>query len=147
MQLPKNAFEDCCSWSDDSYTRNCIFNCENFELILLCWEKGQITPIHDHDDKDCWVKVIRGQFEETIYKEDAAGELRKIKSTVSEVNAVSYMTCKMGCHSLENLSNERSLTLHLYAKPIRKCNIFDEDSGEFVSKNMVYDTVSNLVPH
>jgi cysteine dioxygenase len=50
----------------------------------------------------------------------------------------------MGFHRLENLSKERSMSLHLYAKPIRDCNIFDEDSMKFVHKKMTYNTVSEF---
>ena len=53
IKLSKSAFKDCSSWSDESYTRNCIVENEKFELILLCWEKGQITPIHDHGGEEC----------------------------------------------------------------------------------------------
>jgi cysteine dioxygenase len=50
----------------------------------------------------------------------------------------------MGFHRLENASSQRSMSLHLYAKPIRDCQIFDEDSKKFAPKKMVYDTVSEL---
>jgi cysteine dioxygenase len=51
----------------------------------------------------------------------------------------------MGFHSLENLSKKRSMSLHLYAKPIRNCNTFDENLQKFVCKDLTYDTVSELV--
>ena len=50
----------------------------------------------------------------------------------------------MGCHSLENLSTGRSLSLHLYAKPIKTCKAYDEELGSFVSKKLVYNTISDL---
>ena len=66
--LSKSDFEKYCSWSKKCYTRNHIVKNEDFELILLCWEKGQITPIHDHGGEECWVKIIDGEFRENIYK-------------------------------------------------------------------------------
>lgn len=141
IELPLVAFEHCCSWSDETYTRNCIFENEKFELILLCWEKGQFTPIHDHGGEECWVKVVQGELREVIYKENAAGELNEVKSTISKAGEISYMVDFIGYHSLENLSDRRSMSLHLYAKPIRNCNIFDENSNKFVNKDLIYDTV------
>ena len=73
---------------------------------------------------------------------DETGELKTVKSSLSKTGDISYMIDFMGCHCLENLSNERSMTLHLYAKPIRNCNVFDEVSGKFVNKEMVYHTVA-----
>ena len=72
VAIPEAAFEDFCSWSEDCYTRNCIFENEKFELILLCWEKDQITPIHDHGGEECWVKVINGTLKETLYKQETS---------------------------------------------------------------------------
>lgn len=114
-------------------------------MILLCWEKGQITPIHDHGGEECWVKVIQGEFREVISKMDKGGELNVVKSTISKSDDISYMIDFMGFHSLENMSNKRSMSLHLYAKPIRNCNLFDEKTGKFVNKDLVYDTVSSFL--
>jgi len=138
--LPSSAFEHFVSWSSECYTRNCIVENEKFELILLCWEKGQMTPIHDHGGEECWVKIIQGEFTETIYKMDKTGELNTVKSSISETGDISYMIDFMGCHRLENRHNKRSMSLHLYAKPIRSCQLFDENSRTFVRKNMSYDT-------
>jgi len=143
IQIPSNAFKEYCSWSDEVYTRNCIVNTEKFELILLCWEPGQITPIHDHGGEECWVKVIQGEFREMIYKVDAVGKLDTIDSMDSSVGKVTYMIDFMGFHSLENRSNTRSLSLHLYAKPIRTCNAFDVASGKFMPKSMGYNTTAD----
>lgn len=143
IQIPSSAFKEYCTWSDDLYTRNCIVNTEKFELILLCWEPGQITPIHDHGGEECWVKVIQGEFRETIYKVDAIGKLDAIDSVTSSAGGVSYMIDFMGYHSLENRSNTRSMTMHLYAKPIRTCNAFDADLGKFIPKSMGYNTTAN----
>jgi cysteine dioxygenase len=49
----------------------------------------------------------------------------------------------MGFHSLENISNKKSMSLHLYAKPIRNCKVFDEDSKGFVNKEMSYHTTAS----
>ncbi|MFT4680165.1 MAG: cysteine dioxygenase [Flavobacteriales bacterium] len=145
MNLPISDFEPFCSWSGECYTRNCIVENERFELILLCWEEGQKTAIHDHGGEECWVKFIQGEFEETIYKLDEAGNLNKTKSTISETDDISYMIDFMGCHRLENQSGSRAMSLHLYAKPIRNCKIFDENSKEFVRKELSYSTVSEMM--
>lgn len=144
IKIPISFFENFCSWSNESYTRNCIVENEKFELLLLCWEKGQKTPIHYHGNEECWVKIIEGEFRETLYNVDDAAELKTVKSTTLKTGDTSYMIDFMGCHRLESLSNTRSMSLHLYAKPIRNCKIFDENSRKFVSKELVYNTVSEL---
>ena len=103
-----------------------------------------MTPIHDHGGEECWVKIIHGEFKETIYKLDEAGELKTVKSVTAKTGDITYMIDFMGCHRLENIHSERSLSLHLYAKPIRNCQLFDENSKTFVSKNMSYDTCMGI---
>lgn len=145
VNIPLSEFENYASWSDECYTRNCIINNEKFELILLCWEAGQITPVHDHGGEECWVKVIEGEFEETIYRMNDANELTEIKSAVSQKNGITYMIDFMGFHSLKNISDQRSCSLHLYAKPIRSCNSYDDESGELVHRELSYDTVPESI--
>lgn len=145
MEVPISTFENYCSWSSNSYTRNCIVDNEKFELILLCWEKGQVTPIHDHGGEECWVRIIEGDFKETIYEENEFGELSAVKSTIARTGDITYMIDFMGFHSLENLSNKRSMSLHLYAKPIRNCKVFDKNSKKFITRNLVYNTVGGQI--
>lgn len=141
-KIPVSSFDTYCSWADDSYTRNCIIDDENFELILLCWNKGQVTPIHDHGGEECWVKIIEGEFKETIFEESPNGGVKALRSSISKANDITYMIDFMGFHSLENISTKRSMSLHLYAKPIRTCKAYDMELGEFVSRDLEYDTIS-----
>jgi len=78
-----------------------------------------------------------------MYKENEAGELNSVKTTVSKEGKVTYMKDFMGFHTLENLSNKKSMSLHLYAKPIRKCRVFDEKLNTFVTKKLEYDTIAS----
>ncbi len=58
LDLPLDELRAKGTWSQDHYTRNCIFENENFELILLCWEAGQATPVHDHGGEECFNQAI-----------------------------------------------------------------------------------------
>ena len=147
IDIPIHDFKPFASWSQECYTRNCIVDTEEFELILLCWEKGQVTPIHDHGGEECWVRIIQGEFKETIYQLDANKEMQAIRSTQSKAGNTTYMVDFMGCHRLENLSNSRSISLHLYAKPIRNCQLFDEETKTFVRKDLVYNTINETMVH
>ncbi|EAR11932.1 hypothetical protein PI23P_11382 [Polaribacter irgensii 23-P] len=140
IKFTPTILEKYASWSDTCYTRNCIVDTEKYELILICWCAGQATPIHDHDGEECWVKVISGAFKETIYKADDIGILQFERMGISNVNEVTYMKDFMGFHTLENISGEKCMSLHLYAKPIRKCRVFDVESETFADKQLGYDT-------
>ena len=141
MQLPISEFEKHATWSDTCYTRNCIVENENFELILICWQEGQVTAIHDHGGEECWVYIIDGEFREKVYKENENGKLEVIKTSDSKSGDITYMIDFMGFHNLENRSNKKSMSLHLYAKPIKNCNVYDSEKKAFVRKELSYDNV------
>lgn len=126
-------------FSDNCYTRNCIAHNEKFELMLLCWYPKQATPIHDHGGEECWVKIIEGEFSETIYQETSDGKLKPVSKTNAHPGDITYMIDFMGYHNLKNESNKQSLSLHLYAKPIGSCNVFNEETQSFYRKQLAYD--------
>lgn len=142
LAIPLAALDGVATWCQDSYTRNCIVENEAYELILICWEEGQSTPIHDHGGEECWVCPLKGAFKETIYKESPTGELEIEREKTVKKGEVTYMIDFMGFHKLENGADARNLTLHLYAKPIRSCRVFDAEKSGFVTKQMSYHTVS-----
>lgn len=144
LNLPITEFEKYATWSNTCYTRNCIVENENFELILICWENEQSTPVHDHGGEECWVRFLKGEFKENIYKENDEGQLDIVKTTRTQSGDISYMVDFMGYHNLENLSNKRSMSLHLYAKPIKDCNVYDVKRNKFVRKELSYDTLEGI---
>lgn len=51
-----------------NYTRNLIStDNETFTLILMCWNSGKESPIHDHPCDGCWMRVCEGSVQEKRY--------------------------------------------------------------------------------
>ncbi len=140
IDIDASEFEKYNYWCDDSYTRNCIERTETFELMLLCWNNKQTTPIHDHGGEKCWVYQIKGTVDELRYKENENGKLEVTQRMFLKPGSLTYMDDSMGYHTLENNNDEKALTLHLYMNPIDKCDIFNEDTQSFENKKMAYDT-------
>ena len=60
--------------------------------MLLCWEKGQKSPIHDHSGSNCWVKVLDGQVEESLYDLAEDGVTTKLRSVrTCDPGAIAYI--------------------------------------------------------
>ena len=133
------------SWSREKYTRNCIYRDEAFELILLCWEEGQQTTIHNHGGEECWLYVLNGEVEEHNFIQNNDGSLTQLNTEILKPNQVSYINDKIGLHRLGNSAVGRTMSLHLYAKPIDSCDYYDETRGAFVSKELSYDTEVCLI--
>ena len=131
------------TWKEGCYTRNCLAKTDAYELILLCWEPGARTAVHDHGGEDCWVYQLEGTMSESRYKVDETGTLVETQQMDLKPGKLTYMNDRMGYHSISNLSDERALTLHLYASPIASCNVYNEKQGQFQSKELFYDTFLN----
>ena len=136
------AFE---SWSSKKYTRNCLYRNQDFELILICWEKGQETAIHGHDGENCWVCLLEGELEEVFYTIDTHNYLREDQSQKLLPKQISFMNDNIGFHQLKNSNPGTSKSLHVYAKPIKNCRSYDKSKGYFVKRKLSYDTFSQLI--
>lgn len=142
--IPKEDFEEYQFYSEEHYTRNCIKRTDDYELILLCWEEGQETPIHCHNDQECWVHIVKGEFKEKRYEEKKGNLILDHEMTLGE-KRVSYMNDDMGYHSLENSHDGRSISLHLYMDPIEECKIYNEDKGDFEVVELEYYSYSGVL--
>ena len=71
-------------WSEKFYTRNLIYKDERFELMALCWDKGQVSRIHNHADQMCWMTVpvgrLRGQNFSVVEIDEAKGFCKLIET-------------------------------------------------------------------
>ena len=132
------------SWSPKKYTRNCMHKDAEFELLLLCWDEGQETAIHDHDGEDCWVYLLKGEMEEVYYNLDNSNHLREDRSHSILPHQISFMNDRIGFHKLINNFKGKSMSLHLYAKPIQQCNFYCETSEQFMERKLNYDTFIEL---
>jgi cysteine dioxygenase len=138
--IERRSFSKYEHWSKEKYLRNGIYKDERFEIILLCWEKGQETTVHCHGGEECWVYLLEGEIEEVFYIKDGNGNPIKVASKKLQVSKSSYINDTIGLHSMRNSFEGRSLSLHIYAKPIFECSFYDEDDHKFKMKTMVYDT-------
>lgn len=145
MNIPTHEFERYAIWNTEAYTRNCIERTDAYEIILLCWESGNITPIHSHGGERCWVYQVDGNLTEIRFEEKAIGELVETHRMILEPGKLTYMEDSMGYHQIRNESGQRAMTLHVYASPIDACNAYDEEEGIFKEVYPKYTTIKGEV--
>ncbi len=145
MNIPKSDFKKYAFYKPDGYTRNCIERTPVYELLLLCWNPGDETPIHGHDEQRCWVYQLDGAIRESRYRENDAGLMEECNRLELTPGGLTYMEDTMGYHSLKNSSNEQAMTLHLYMSPIDSCKTFDETEGAFIDKELQYDSYKGVL--
>ena len=57
------------------YTRNLIYKDERFEMMAICWDKGQISRVHNHADQKCWMTVPIGRLHGQNFAVDEIGRI------------------------------------------------------------------------
>lgn len=137
LEIPIAQLKTFSHWNSNFYTRNCIERTDHYELILLCWESGQSTPVHCHGGEECWVYVMDGKLQETHFQY----ENDKLVTENIEIlgkGEKSFMCDDLGYHKLENTAGKRSMSLHLYMDPIDSCTKFDERLNNFEQVDLSY---------
>ncbi len=138
-EVPVSEFERHYHWNDEHYTRNQLFENDKFELVLICWEKGQRSFIHDYDAHDAWVHPISGRLREECFVKDAkTGVLEKVSTVQLSPKDFSYMGGKINIHRYLNENEGRSVSLHLYAEPVKEWTTYT-DEGEALKTEVWWD--------
>ena len=141
INISPSEFSPYCHFKEDGYARNCIIKTEAFELILICWKKGDFTPIHGHDNKQCWVYQVAGEMREIRYEQNESEDLIETNRMDIPPGKLTYMQDSMGYHTLENASEENAMSLHLYMKPVESCQVFNEENNCFEEMELTFHSI------
>jgi len=83
---------------------------------VLVWSPGQGSPIHDHGNAHCLMKILKGTLTETRYDFPDEDDMEKPMQVKSEQayteNEVAYMADDLGVHRIRNLGSDFAVSLH-----------------------------------
>lgn len=115
-----------CQWSSDHYTRIPLFKNSECELLLMCWEPHQSSPIHTYDYQEGWMYIIQGELcIEQYFTSMIENELKLVESTRLPEKSIPYLNDYIGFHRGFNCINERTISLHIYSLPIDTWQVYD----------------------
>ena len=109
-EIDVEGWSDMVHFQDERYCRNIISHSTLFDLVIICWKPGQGSPIHDHPEKGCLVRVLRGVIGDELQGPD--GEITRNQYSEGEVL---YINNDMGKHQVFNNSQANAVSLHIYA--------------------------------
>ncbi|TVY16400.1 Cysteine dioxygenase [Lachnellula arida] len=161
-QLMKSYTSDPAHWSrfahvdpSKQYTRNLVYSVPGvFNLLLLVWNPGKESPVHDHADAHCLMKIMKGSLVESRFAiPSRPGEQGPLVQTARKefgLNQVTYMADILGLHAISNPHpTEYAMSLHLYTPPnaaLRGCNVYDMRNGAVRHvRQDTYDSVGGRV--
>ena len=135
-------------FAEETYTRNLVAREERFELMILCWGKGQESPIHNHEGQDCWMAVLEGEIEEVRFPMPGNGQpcpLVPRGSRVFRPGQVAFIRDEIGLHLVRPVGADSGITLHLYSAPYDECNCYSPETGQVTRRKLVYHSVCGQI--
>ena len=137
-------------WSPSFYTRNLIYKDDRFEAMAICWERGQISQVHNHWDQKCWMTVpigrLRGQNFAVVEMDETNGICRLAETDSFEMADCSAASVELEqpIHQILNLPefDERAVSIHIYSKPYDRCLSYCRDTDTFKEVSLYYTSVS-----
>eukprot|EP00911_Craspedida_sp_UC1_P002776 UC1_evm1s2032 len=111
--------------------------------MLIAWDRGQESCIHDHAGSHCFMKILDGSLVESLYEipssktaspaDDTPRQEEDVMLPFREVEAccndIIYINDTIGLHRVGNPSHaDTAVSLHVYSPPFQYCNVYCEES-------------------
>ncbi|MFZ1688516.1 MAG: cysteine dioxygenase family protein [Flavobacteriales bacterium] len=127
--VPAADLEPFFQWNSRHYTRTCIHRSANFELLVICYEPGQRTSIHDYDSQTAWIHPVMGEVVEERFNVIPNDGLQRVWELHLHPGTDDSLSNGSSIHRFINRGPGRAVTLNLYANPVRKWRVYDEGTG------------------
>lgn len=114
-------------FNPERYERAKVYQNNEFEIYIITWGPEQESPIHDHPDYGCWLKMLQGNLHETIYNLQE----KPIENKVLVPGDVGFMHNDYGYHKIANKSPHISTSLHVYSPSEMGIAEIMEDCGRY----------------
>jgi cysteine dioxygenase len=103
-------------FQDECYARNTVLLNDQCELVVICWQPGQMSAIHDHGSSYCLYLVVEGTMVEERYRLKDHGpekvderSFRRGDITIAAGDSV---------HRINNRTGGNLVTVHIYSPPL-----------------------------
>jgi predicted metal-dependent enzyme (double-stranded beta helix superfamily) len=115
-----------------------------FSILVMVWEKGQGTPLHNHGGE--WVVecLYEGRMKVTDYEmtdeQDGICQFEASQTEHAYPGDAGYRIPPHEHHILENDWDNKSVTIHVFGGLMQRCDIFEPIEGGYrkVVKEMSY---------
>ncbi|XXF78150.1 cysteine dioxygenase family protein [Myxococcaceae bacterium GXIMD 01537] len=133
------------------YTRNLVYRDARVEVLVLCWDGGVASPIHEHGGQRCWLGVHAG----VLLLEDfpllsgglVPGPARLGRPSGPGPVGAGHVDFRGPADSVHRVRALRgpAVTLHVYAAPVDACLVYDTRRHRCEERRLAYDSVFGRV--
>ncbi|MEM7518585.1 MAG: cysteine dioxygenase family protein [Planctomycetota bacterium] len=131
-------------FSEERYTRNLVISTAAYELMVVCWNQGQESPIHNHAGSDCWMAVLEGDLEEVHYAfpaDETPCPLEVKRTATMQHGQVAFIRDEIALHLVRPAAEKRAVSLHLYSGPIPDCQLYCPETGKIERRDLCFHSI------
>jgi cysteine dioxygenase len=149
LQLSDDLIEQRTRFADREYARNLVLRTPQFELLVLCWQPGQHTTIHDHAGSLNAIRVRSGELDSRVFRpapgaQPGAGPVELVSEDRVGPGQPLVGVDRGGVHQLANTSDGNLVTVHVYAPPLLELTVFDTESPAVQKHLLRYSLAEDL---
>jgi len=121
----------------DRYARRLLHRdpAGRYTVLVMVWDRGQGTPLHDHAGMWCVECVYRGRIQVTSYSvrggdpDKGIVEFQQENVVTAGVGEAGALIPPFEYHVLENAGEAPAVTLHVYGGEMTHCHVFEPVEG------------------
>ena len=123
-----------------NYYKNLVEINDIIELYIITWNKNSFSPIHDHPENGCIIKILDGKLCEELYISKSINDnkyvelinksindnkyVELINKSIININEIGYRIGNKILHKITNINEGITVSLHIYSKPNYKHNTY-----------------------
>ena len=112
-------------FSETRYARNLVYKDRQCEIMVMCWNAGQRSSIHDHAGSLGGLKILQGELTECIFEKAANGMIKSLNSADYTAGETRVEETSL-IHQISNLQaeNRQAISVHIYMPPLVRMNVY-----------------------
>ena len=113
------------AFSAKRYARNLVYKDRQFEIMIMCWNAGQRSSIHDHAGSLGGIKILQGELTECLFGRAANGMIKSLSSAEYATEEARVEETSL-IHQISNLqaANGKTVSVHIYIPPLVRMNVY-----------------------
>lgn len=119
--------------SAQGYARRLLHAGDRYAVVVMVWDAGQGTPIHDHDGLWCVECVYAGTIQVESYDLQGSPEDEEVGFRPAGVvragrGEAGSLIPPFDYHVIRNPNDEVAVTIHVYGGEMDGCHVYEEAS-------------------
>lgn len=125
LVIPIEEIQGHTAFSEKKYARNLVCKTDRFEIMVMCWNAGQRSSIHDHAGSLGGLKILHGELTESLFEKAPNGMIKSLISVDYTVGDTRVEETSL-IHQISNLQggNGRAISVHIYMPPLVRMNVY-----------------------